>query len=85
MKKIKYEKPHCQCGADLRFIGDLSVIASINSNGTPSRVGLFIGKDHRVFRLWCPLCNCEYQGSVDETGRIIMGKELKSEINYKVI
>ncbi len=43
MKKTKYEKPHCQCGADLRFIDDLSVMASINSNGSPSRVGLFIG------------------------------------------
>lgn len=85
MENTKYEKPHCQCGADLRFIGDLSVMTSINSNGSPSRVGLFIGKDHRVFRLWCPLCNCEYKGSVDETGRIIKGKKLMSENNCKVI
>ncbi|HDR6819822.1 hypothetical protein [Bacillus thuringiensis] len=85
MEKTKYEKPHCQCGADLRFIGDLSVIASINSKGSPSRVGLFIGKDHRVFRLWCPLCNCEYKGSVDETGRVIKGNKLMPENNCKVI
>lgn len=80
MKKIVYEKPRCNCGADLKFIGDISVIASINNDGSLNRNKILIGKEHTVLSLFCYQCSCEYTGSVDERGRILKGELIKSKV-----
>jgi hypothetical protein len=75
--RIKYEKPKCECGADLDSMEEhtYNKAHSINKNGTKSKkYELEHWMHNGIEYLRCQKCRNNYEFEQDEKDRIIRGR-----------
>lgn len=73
---MAYMKPKCTCGKDLQYAGKAYVILDVKRDGRISRYDPYISPTDDGVRLWCRVCDKNYELIIDSKERIFRGNRI---------